>query len=138
MEEGPPSPPLLPLMSCQGIPQPYGKQCVSWVLPLTGFHPLSCVLVFDDAQTCDIKTHRAQGHYLKETGMHLDGDGLYLRISPTGGRSYVLRTGIYGNRRGLGLCTFLLVTLAEEREASRQLRALARVGGRRPGHRSQA
>lgn len=66
---------------------------------------------------------------LKEPGMHGDGDGLYLRIGPTGGRSWVLRTVVYGNRRDLGLGSASLVTLAEAREAARELRKEARAGG---------
>lgn len=49
---------------------------------------------------------------LKEPGMHGDGDGLYLRTGPMGGRSWVLRPVVYGNRRDLGLGSASLVTLA--------------------------
>ena len=66
---------------------------------------------------------------LKAPGMHLDGDGLYLRIGPSGGRSWILRTVVYGHRRDFGLGSASLVTLAEARETARQLRKVARAGG---------
>ena len=66
---------------------------------------------------------------LKVPGMHGDGDGLYLRIGPTGGKSWVLRTVVYGNRRDLGIGSASLVPLAEARETARQLRKVARAGG---------
>ena len=66
---------------------------------------------------------------LKEPGMHLDGDGLYLRIGPSGSKSWVLRTVVYRHRRDLGLGSASLVTLAEARETARQLRKVARAGG---------
>ena len=59
---------------------------------------------------------------LKEPGMHSDGDGLYLRVGPTGSKSWVLRTVVFGNRRDLGIGSASLVTLSEAREAARQLR----------------
>lgn len=64
---------------------------------------------------------------LKVPGMHGDGDGLYLRIGPTGGKSWVLRTVVYGNRRDLGIGSASLVTLAEARETARQLRKVDRA-----------
>ena len=66
---------------------------------------------------------------LKEPGMHSDGDGLYLRVGPTGSKSWVLRTVVFGNRRDLGIGSASLVTLSEAREAARQLRKVARAGG---------
>ncbi|MEM6498931.1 MAG: integrase arm-type DNA-binding domain-containing protein [Pseudomonadota bacterium] len=66
---------------------------------------------------------------LKEPGMYGDGGGLYLRIGPTGGKSWILRTAVYGKRRSLGLGSASLVGLAEAREKARELRKIARDGG---------
>lgn len=38
-------------------------------------------------------------------GRHGDGDGLYLLVSPTGGKSWVLRVQADGKRRDVGLGT---------------------------------
>lgn len=65
----------------------------------------------------------------KEPGMYADGEGLYLRIGPTGGKSWILRTVVHGRRRELGIGSASLVGLAEAREKARQLRKVARDGG---------
>jgi integrase len=54
-------------------------------------------------------------------GMLADGNGLYLAISPSGAKSWVLRYRFAGRRRDLGLGSYSLVSLAEARE--RALRA---------------
>jgi integrase len=66
---------------------------------------------------------------LTKPGMHSDGAGLYLRIGPTGGKSWVLRTMVYGRRRDFGIGSASLVPLVEAREVSHQLRKIARAGG---------
>ena len=66
---------------------------------------------------------------LREPGMYGDGGGLYLRVGPTGGKSWILRTAVHGRRRNLGLGSASLVTLAEAREEARRLRKEARAGG---------
>ncbi len=66
---------------------------------------------------------------LKAPGMYGDGAGLYLRIGPTGAKSWILRTTVYGKRRSLGLGSVSLVTLAEARDKARTLRKVAREGG---------
>lgn len=66
---------------------------------------------------------------LREPGMYADGDALYLRIGPTGAKSWILRTVVHGRRRELGLGGASLVTLAEAREKARALRKVAREGG---------
>ncbi|WP_339951641.1 integrase arm-type DNA-binding domain-containing protein [uncultured Albimonas sp.] len=66
---------------------------------------------------------------LKEPGLHGDGGGLYLRVAPTGGKSWVLRTVVHRRRRDLGLGSASLVTLAEARELARKYRKIAREGG---------
>jgi integrase len=54
---------------------------------------------------------------LTKRGLHHDGRGLYLRIGPTGAKSWVLRyTGIDGKRHDLGLGSTYTVTLAEARD----------------------
>lgn len=66
---------------------------------------------------------------LNKPGMYGDGGGLYLRVGPTGGKSWVLRTVVHGRRRDLGIGSFSLVSLAEARETARLLRKVARAGG---------
>ena len=61
--------------------------------------------------------------------MYGDGGGLYLRIGRAGGKSWILRTVVYGKRRDLGLGSASLVGLAEARELARELRKVARSGG---------
>jgi integrase len=81
-------------------------------------------------------------------GRHADGDGLYLLVKPTGGRSWVLRVQVGGNRRDIGLGSVELaplsdrsrighdlpleqrsrLTLAEARELSARLRNVAKAG----------
>ena len=58
-----------------------------------------------------------------------DGGGLYLLVSPSGSKSWVLRTVIQGKRRDLGLGGVTLVSLAEAREQAIRLRKIARAGG---------
>lgn len=64
----------------------------------------------------------------REPGMYGDGNGLYLRVGPTGGKSWILRTVIHGKRRELGLGSCDLVSLAEAREKAAELRKAARGG----------
>ncbi|MEM7303853.1 MAG: integrase arm-type DNA-binding domain-containing protein [Pseudomonadota bacterium] len=66
---------------------------------------------------------------LKDPGMYGDGDGLYLRIGPTGSKSWILRTVVHGKRRELGIGSARFVSLAEAREQSGELRKIARKGG---------
>ncbi len=58
-----------------------------------------------------------------------DGNGLYLRVKPTGARSWVQRLVIHGRRRDIGLGGFPLVSLREAREQAFVNRKLAREGG---------
>ena len=59
-------------------------------------------------------------------GMHADGDDLYLRVKPTGGRSWVLRIMVDGKRRDFGLGSFADVKLTEARDKATHYRKLAR------------
>lgn len=65
----------------------------------------------------------------KDPGMYGDGGGLYLRVGPTGAKSWILRVFIHGKRRELGLGSFDLVSLADAREKAVALRKVARAGG---------
>ena len=58
-----------------------------------------------------------------------DGGGLYLLVSPSGAKSWVLRTVVQGKRCDLGLGSVRLVSLAEAREQAAWLRKIARAGG---------
>lgn len=62
-------------------------------------------------------------------GRHGDGDGLYLLVSPAGGKSWMLRIVVGGRRRDIGLGSASILTLAEARERSRELRKAAKLGG---------
>ncbi len=66
---------------------------------------------------------------LKVPGMHNDGGGLYLRVAASGGKSWILRTRVYGATRDLGIGSASLVSLAEARDTARTLRKIARAGG---------
>ena len=62
-------------------------------------------------------------------GHHIDGNGLYLYVQPTGARSWIQRLVIRGKRCELGLGSATLVPLAEAREKAVANRKLARSGG---------
>lgn len=64
-----------------------------------------------------------------EPGMYGDGGGLYLRVGPTGSKSWILRTMVHKKRRELGLGSVNLVSLAEARETAQTYRKVARAGG---------
>ncbi len=66
---------------------------------------------------------------IKDPGMHGDGAGLYLRVGPTGAKSWILRTTVHGKRRELGLGATSLVSLSEARELAHEYRKVARTGG---------
>lgn len=66
---------------------------------------------------------------LTERGLHGDGEGLYLRVGPTGAKSWILRTVVHGKRRDLGLGSASLIPLKEARDKARALRRVAREGG---------
>ncbi|UUX48919.1 integrase arm-type DNA-binding domain-containing protein [Nisaea acidiphila] len=66
---------------------------------------------------------------LKDPGLYGDGNALYLRIGPKGGKSWILRTVVHGRRRDIGLGSAGLVSLAEARELAIDYRRIARNGG---------
>ena len=64
----------------------------------------------------------------RDPGMYGDGDGLYLRVGPTGGKSWIVRTVVQGKRRELGIGSADLVSLADARAKAADLRRSARAG----------
>ncbi|WBL33756.1 integrase arm-type DNA-binding domain-containing protein [Sinirhodobacter sp. HNIBRBA609] len=68
---------------------------------------------------------------INEPGFYGDGEGLYLRVGPTGAKSWILRIVVPLNRkrRDLGLGSFGVVSLAEAREKARALRKYVKEGG---------
>lgn len=66
---------------------------------------------------------------LSAPGEYCDGNGLYLRVNPSGSRQWVQRIVIRGKRSELGLGGYPLVSLAEARAAALENRKLAQSGG---------
>jgi len=64
-------------------------------------------------------------------GIYGDGGGLYLKVSPSGTKSWVFRYWSGGRRHALGLGPYHTVTLAEAREKAREQRRL-RLDGHDP------
>ena len=62
-------------------------------------------------------------------GRHSDGEGLYLLVAPSGGKSWMLRIVHDGRRRDLGLGSATILSLAEARDRSRGLRKATKLGG---------
>ena len=52
---------------------------------------------------------------LREPGKHRADQTLYLRVRPSGRKSWVQRLTVHGKRRDIGLGPFDLVSLAEAR-----------------------
>lgn len=67
---------------------------------------------------------------LTTPGVHFVGGcpGLILQISPTGSKSWILRTRIDGGRKHIGLGSYPIVSLADARTEGRLLLAKARIG----------
>lgn len=61
-------------------------------------------------------------------GFYADGNGLYLKVDPSGAKRWVQRIVIHGKRRDIGLGSTSLVTLAEAREKALENRKAARAG----------
>ncbi len=70
----------------------------------------------------------AQGVKKAGPGKYGDGGGLYLVVSDTGSRKWVLRIQVNGKRRDLGLGAATKVTLAEARDAAEDMRRAIRRG----------
>lgn len=72
-------------------------------------------------------------------GVHGDGAGLYLRVKPSGAKSWVLRVQHMSRRQDLGLGGYPAdLSLGEAREKSAHLRKLARRGENARGERDRA
>ncbi len=65
---------------------------------------------------------------LKESGRYGDGDGLYLEVSRTGSKSWILRVTVHGRRREMGLGSLSDVPLKIARELADHWRKLAASG----------
>ncbi|MGH7094889.1 MAG: tyrosine-type recombinase/integrase [Stellaceae bacterium] len=69
---------------------------------------------------------------VQDSGLHADGKGLYLRVGPTGAKSWIFRyRGSDGNRHDLGLGPYPDITLADARERATAQRRL-RLDGHDP------
>ena len=66
---------------------------------------------------------------LKKPGRYSDGNGLYVVVSDTGSKKWILRTVVQGRRTDIGLGGHSTTTLAEAREEAAKLRKIARAGG---------
>ena len=64
---------------------------------------------------------------IKKAGRYPDGNGLYLRVMPSGSRQWVQRIVIQGRRRDLGLGGYPLMPLDEARALAAYNRRIARV-----------
>jgi integrase len=67
----------------------------------------------------------------KKRGLHADGRGLYLRVGPTGSKSWVYRYRVGDRQHDLGLGPFPAITLADARERALQQQRL-RLNGQDP------
>lgn len=67
---------------------------------------------------------------LGKPGTYSDGDGLFLKVSRTGGASWLLRVQHEGKRRDIGLGSARLVTLASARAKAAEARKATREDGR--------
>lgn len=57
-------------------------------------------------------------------GWHADGDGLYLKVTPTGTKSYAFRYTLHGKPNFVGLGSIKTVSLKEAREGAKAMRKL--------------
>lgn len=64
-----------------------------------------------------------------EQGKYNDGNGLFLKVDPSGAKRWIQRIVIRGKRTEMGLGSASLVSLAEARELALENRKLARQGG---------
>jgi hypothetical protein len=63
-----------------------------------------------------------------DAGRYADGDGLYLVVKETGGKSWVLRYVFAGKRRDMRLGAYPALTLAKAREVASEARKLIASG----------
>ena len=77
----------------------------------------------------DKKLSPAFVHKTTKPGRYCDGNGLYLKVDPSGARRWEQRLVIQGRQRTLGLGGVQLVSLSEAREKALANRKIARAGG---------
>lgn len=65
---------------------------------------------------------------IKVPGVYGDGGGLYLQVSPTGGKSWIYRATLYGKRTAFGLGALGVLTLAEARVKASEFRKIIADG----------
>lgn len=65
---------------------------------------------------------------VRDPGLHGDGQGLYLKVDPSGAKRWIQRIVISGKRRDIGLGSASLVSLSDAREQALQQRKAARAG----------
>ncbi len=65
---------------------------------------------------------------VRTPGVYRDGDGLLLRVEPSGSRRWVLRTSVKGKRVDIGLGSAREVALKDARNLATELRREARAG----------
>ena len=66
---------------------------------------------------------------LSSHGRYADGNCLYLTVSETGSKSWLLRIVVRGRRRDMGLGSVYIAILEEARDRARQYRRIAGSGG---------
>ncbi len=64
----------------------------------------------------------------KKPGLHADGGGLYLQVTASGAKSWVLRFMLNGKARSMGLGSLTAVGLSDARELAREARRLRASG----------
>lgn len=64
----------------------------------------------------------------RQAGVYRDGQGLMLRVEPTGTKRWVLRITVRGKRRDVGIGSAKDVSLVEARDRAFELRRMAREG----------
>ena len=62
-------------------------------------------------------------------GRHTDGGGLYLYVSDSGAKRWVLRIIVRGRRRDFGLGSAAVISLADARDVAHEYRRIASQGG---------
>jgi len=75
---------------------------------------------------------------VKEPGMHADGGGLYLQVTPSGAKSWIFRFEINGRERAMGLGGLNAVGLSEARTQAEECRGLRQRDIDPIEHRNQA
>lgn len=63
-----------------------------------------------------------------EPGMYPDGGNLYLRVSPSGAKSWIVRLVVHGRRRELGIGSTNTLSLADARVVAAEFKAKAARG----------